>query len=87
MAADLSAIGGPKLETTIAPVHLNNLGGSKGSTPGKIGATVAGAFAKSVLTAVSRSAISGQLTQLLGKGIGEVNVEGAKDLVKGLLGR
>ena len=87
MAADLSAIDGPELETSIAPVNLSNLGGSQGAAPGEIGAIISEAFANSVLKAVARSSISGKLDQLLGKGIDKLNVEGVKDKLKGLFGR
>ncbi len=89
LAADLSAMGGPKLETGIAAVHLSNLGGRKGSTPGELGATIADAFTKSILVAASKSAIADSLNQILAEGLdsqilddAKGSIKGAKDLVK-----
>ncbi|MBJ22968.1 MAG: hypothetical protein GY910_03195 [bacterium] len=87
LAADLSAVRGPKIESTIAPIVLSNVGGTEGSTPEKIGATIATAFAKSVLKAVANSPIFTRLNQLLGEGLEKLNPNGVKDLVKGLFGR
>jgi hypothetical protein len=82
--ADLAAVGGPELKSTIAPVELSNVGGSQGETPGRVGATIAGEFAKSVLSAVSQSPTSTQLNQFLGKGLDKLNADKVKGLVKGL---
>jgi hypothetical protein len=87
LAADLSALGGPTLESKIAPVYLSNVGGSKGATPGTIGTTIASAFGKSVMNAVAQSQLQGQANKLLGKGLDKIDVDGAKGMLKGLLGQ
>jgi hypothetical protein len=87
LAADLTAVGGKRVEAKLPPLRLSNVGGEKGGTPGEIGTAVAGAFVKNSLTAVARSQIDDQLDRLLDEKLGGSEGKAAKDVLKGLFGK
>jgi hypothetical protein len=87
LAADLTAVGGKRVEAKLPALRLSDLGGDQGGTPGEIGAAVAGAFVTNTLTAVARSQIDDQLDRLIDDKLGGSAGQAAKDVVKGLLGK
>jgi hypothetical protein len=87
LAADLTAVGGERVEAKLPPLRLSNVGGSKGGTPGEIGAAVANAFVKNCLKAVARSQIDDQLGRLLDEKLGGEASQATKDALKGLFGK
>jgi len=87
LAADLTAVGGERVEAKLPPLRLSNVGGDKGGTPGEIGAAVASAFVKNCLTAVARSQIDDQLDRLLDEKLGGSAGQATKDVLKGLFGK
>ncbi len=86
MAADLTSIGGSELNAKIAPVHLTNVGGSRGASPGVVGAQIAGVYLKNTLTSVANSQIQASMNKLLGDDKVSEGLDAAKSFVNGLLG-
>ena len=74
-----------KLEAELPPVRLQNVGGSKGGTPGELGKTIAGAFTRAVAKTVAANEAGRATEKAVGDKLGGEAGKAAGDLMKKIM--
>jgi hypothetical protein len=66
--ADMTALGIGRAEVALAPLHMDDLGGATGTSPGRIAQRVGSHFITTTLTKIAQSTIGRRLEQLFDQG-------------------